>query len=88
MKMDYAQMYFNEPVDAEALGIPQYYEVVKVGKRTLDPCVDRGPSSLGASRRLADAREVACDVSQHLLASLTGVSALSWGGTVSGPICQ
>ena len=45
MKMDYAQMYFNEPVDAEALGIPQYYEVIKVGKRTLDPCVDRGPSS-------------------------------------------
>ena len=29
MASDLAQAYFNDPVDPEALGIPEYYEVIK-----------------------------------------------------------
>jgi hypothetical protein len=30
MKNDFCQLYFNDPVDPEALGIPQYREIIKV----------------------------------------------------------
>jgi hypothetical protein len=30
MTHEYADLYFNEPVDAEALGIPEYYKEIKV----------------------------------------------------------
>jgi hypothetical protein len=29
MKNDFATLYFNDPVDPDALGIPQYREVIK-----------------------------------------------------------
>jgi hypothetical protein len=31
MQHEMAESFFNEPVDAEGLGIPEYREIVKVG---------------------------------------------------------
>ena len=30
MQHDYAEAYFNEPVNPEALGIPDYFDIIKV----------------------------------------------------------
>lgn len=31
MQHEVAEAYFNEPVDAEGLGIPEYHDLIKVG---------------------------------------------------------
>lgn len=38
MRHEMAESYFNEPVDAVALGIPEYHDVIKVLRREIDNC--------------------------------------------------
>jgi hypothetical protein len=39
MRHEMAESFFNEPVDAVALGIPDYHDVIKVGWLQLQPAL-------------------------------------------------